>query len=261
MEFYYVNGSNITQQLQLEFDDSTITPITFGQHFQVGNAYLNYPDMFSDCTDNTLIFKTRYDAVIKFIKPSQPDYIKLPDTFNKLYNLIYCDETIISNLPHKYLKDDKVNKFYDAPLVFYTRAFSHRTKKLYIHFVPDDLLLVFNTAGIKKYARTYTEWLINFRKSIFNEHNPLSGAIGVNVHTSLGKFFLDNEFNTIDYTPYNHIQPLDLFGSLVRFYEPIGVNSDNAATSALDDYKIRWYNGQDKIKQIIIDKFGKHDNT
>jgi hypothetical protein len=253
MEFYYVNGSNITQQLQLEFDDSTITPITFGQHFQVGNAYLNYPDMFSDCTDDTLIFKTRYDAVIK---SNKPDHIKLPDTFNKLYNLIYCDETIISNLPNKYLKDDKVNKFVDAPLVFYTRAFSYRTKKLYIHFIPDDLLLVFNTAGIKKYARTYTEWLINFRKSIFNEHTPLYGAMGVSVHTSLGKFFLDNDFNTIDYTPYNHNEPIDLFGLLIRFLEPIGVNSDIS-----DDYKIRWYRGQDKIKQMIIEKFGKHDNT
>jgi hypothetical protein len=253
VEFYYVNGSNVTQQLQLEFDDSTITPITFGQHFQVGNAYLNYPDMFSDCTDDTLIFKTRYDAVIK---SSKPDHIKLPDTFNKLYNLIYCDETIISNLPQKYLKGDKFTKFYDAPLVFYTRAFSSRTKKLYMHFTPDDLLLVFNTAGIKKYARTYTKWLVNFRKSIFDEHTTLSGSMGVSVHTSLGKFFLDNEFNTIDYTPYNHIEPLDLLGALVRFYEPIGIDGDIS-----DDYKIRWYRGQDKVKQMIIEKFGKHDNT
>lgn len=256
IEFYYVVGSDITQQLQLAFDDSTLTsPIVFGQHLQVGNAYLNYPNMFSDCNNDTLIIKTRYDAVIKSTQHSCLR-MKFPDTFNKLYNLIYHDEVILSGFPFNYFNVDRTNDFDNAPMVLYTRSFAHKTKKLYINFTPDDILLVFNTAGIINYAKNYTNWLVNFRKNIFNEHNPLNSVLGLNVHTSLGKFFLDNEFNTIDYTPYNHLEPLDLFGSLLRFEKPEEFNSDS-----LDDYKIRWYEEQDKIKEMIIERFGKRDNT
>ena len=255
IEFYYVNSSNITQQLQLAFDNSSLMwPFEFGQHLQVGNAYQNYPTMFDDCGNDTLIFKTRYDAVIK--STEHPYYMMFPDTFNKLYNLIYQNEVIISSLPRNYFKVVSTDEFDNAPLVFYTRAFSHKTKKLYIHVTPDDLLLVFNTAGIKSYAKNYTEWLMNLRKSIFNEHNPFNGNMGLNVHTSLGEFFLDNKFNTIDYTPYNHLEPIDLFGLILRFLEPAGVNSDSS-----DDYKLRWYDGHWAIRSKIIEKFGKHDNT
>lgn len=253
IEFYYVDSSNITQLLQLEFNDSTIiSPGVFGQHLQVGNAYQKYPDMFSDCNIDTLIFKTRYDAVIK--SSQQPYYMMLPNTFNKLYNLIYHDETMISSLPFNYFKVVSTDEFDNAPLVFYTRAFAAKTKKLYIHFMPDDLLLVFNTAGIKSYAKNYNKWLVNFRKSIYNDND--SGGVGLNIHTSLGKFFLDNSFNTIDYTPYNHLEPLDLFGLLLR-YADFNVIDDDVD----DDYKLRWYHGQWAIRSKIIERFGKRDNT
>jgi hypothetical protein len=220
----------------------------WGQHFQVNNAYENYPNMFGDCHDETLIIKVRYDGVY-FSYP----FITMQSLKNAFYSANH-NTNFKSFLPAKITNYD----FYVLPTVMYTRMFPYETTR--ISYLLNDISLVFNTPGIKKYAECCTDWLLQLSASMYG--NDIQGVIGLglNIHTSLGKFYLDNGFNTIDYSPFaeKRLRQLDMFGYIFRYFE---MPDTTMLTDIYDDYKIRWYDKQEDIRQMIIDKFGKHDNT
>jgi hypothetical protein len=49
-----------------------------------------------------------------------------------------------------------------------------------------------------------------------------------------------------------------LFGKILRQATD---EKNIEVTDTNDDYKLRWYDNYDSIKNTIIEKFGKHDNT
>ena len=64
------------------------------------------------------------------------------------------------------------------------------------------------------------------------------------IDTSLGQFFLDKKYNTIDICPTTHQTSKDeIFGLPLRY----------TVEDKFDDYKIRWYNESQLAK--MLEKF------
>ena len=244
--FYYVNSEYTLTKIREVLANNEINGVyAFGQHFQVNNAYENYPNMFNDCDKNTLIFKLRYDGF----------YSKYPaSTFNSFKNAFHnaCNNWAIpETMPFKV-------DYNDRPTVMFTRMYCLNTVR--INFFPDDITIVFDSAGIKTYAEKYTDWLLDTAIKTFNPDNDPDKEnhfLGFNIHSSLGLFFLQNHFNTLDYSP-NISNYRNIFGAPLR---TMSTEQGVKIGDIYDDYKIRWYDKQEDIRQIIIDKFGKHDNT
>jgi hypothetical protein len=228
----------------------------FGQHFQVNNAYEHYPEMFDDCNDDTLIVKLRYDGV--YFDNTMLTLQSLSDAFYSI------TDSIIFNNFHLTTYEKVTNfDFYKLPTIMYSRIFLQSSVQF--NHTPNDISFVFNTPGIKQYAKHYTDWILSHVSSnIYKNIDDLGASENVhvnsvNIHTSTGKFFLDNGFNTIDYTPINQQSklPINVFGYIFR-YKSI---NDTPVGDTHDDYKLRWYDGHWAISSKIIEKFGKHDNT
>jgi hypothetical protein len=246
--FYYVNSEYTLTKIRKVLANDKINGVyAFGQHFQVNNAYENYPNMFDDCDKNTLIFKLRYDGL--YSKCYESKFGSLKNAFHNACNNWVISETI----PYKFNYD-----YNDYPTVMFTRMYFLNTVR--INFSPNDITFVFNSAGIKTYAEKYTDWLLDTATKTFNPNNDPDKEnhfVGLNIHSSIGLFFLHNHFNTLDYSP-NISNYRNIFGAPLRT-----MSTEQCVTigDIHDDYKIRWYDKQEDIKQMIIDKFGKHDNT
>lgn len=250
LNFYYVDSEYSLSKAKETLGNNEIDSLySFGQHFQINNAYEHYHDMFDDCNEKTLIFKTRYDAYIE----------KLPqNTFKKLMNVFYnaCNDKIITTEAQQTFM---VNYDYnDMPTVMYTRLYALNPVR--VNFFPEDIMIIFNSEGIKNYAKNYANWILDISIKTFNSKNEphiKNNFIGLNIHASLGQFFLYNYFNTIDYSPVLH-EYIQLFGAPLRTKKII--EPDTVLTDLYDDYKMRWYEHQSKIRELIIEQFENHDS-
>lgn len=253
--FYYVNSEyNLSRAKEILGNNEIDSLYSFGQHFQINNAYEHYHDMFEDCNENTLIFKIRYDAHIQILPEK--------NTFKNLMNVFYnaCNDKILrTEAQQSFMVNYNYN---NMPTVMYTGMYP--LKSVRINFFLDDIMIIFNSEGIKKYAKNYADWILDISIETFNPNNEphiKNNFVGLNIHASLGQFFLYNYFNTIDYIPFLHGY-MQLFGAPLRTKPLIELDSLRLRlTDIYDDYKLRWYHGQWAIRSKIIERFGKNDNT
>ena len=253
MHFYYVNSDEVLNKIQTVTHNQNIKSVYgFGQHFQVVTAYSNDVTMFDDLDDNTLVIKVRYDCA--YFNNTTPELFK-----NVFYSINNNDIYQNFFLVGKRLQPADFN-IYKLPTVMYTRMRHDATPA--IHNFPRDMSLIFNREGIKYYAKHYTDYILNQTAQVYNiNDNSLKNNyyLGLNIHVSLGAFFNENNYNVLDYTPMDKSgKPINVFGELIR---DLQLPNDQHVTDIKDDYKIRWYNNYDDIKNIIVEKFGKHDNT
>jgi hypothetical protein len=246
LEFYYVDTKPLFEKVKHVFrNENLVSFYSFGQHLQVMIASEQYPNIFLDCDKDTLIFKIRYDACLTNLE----NYNML-QSFSDAFYCLYHDKYFTTTLP---FPPDAFD-FYNLPVVMYSSI--QKSKSIRMNMHPDDILLIFNHEGIKKYVQCYTDWIL---KKSLETTNPLNEPdkpihFAGNIHSSLGMFFLDNEFSTIDYT----VEGYPLFGKILRQATD---EKNIEVTDTNDDYKLRWYDNYDSIKNTIIEKFGKHDNT
>ena len=247
LAFYYVDTKPLFEKVKNVFsNENLISFYAYGQHLQVMIASEQYPSIFSDCDKDTLIFKIRYDTCLTDVE----NYNTL-QSFSDAFYCLYHDKYFTTTLP---FPPDAFD-FYNLPVVMYSSI--QKNKSMYMNMHPDDILIIFNHEGIKKYVQCYTDWLLNKSSETFNPLNEPGKSIhfvGLNIHSSLGMFFLDNEFSTIDYT----VEGYSLFGTILRQTTD---KKNIEVTDINDDYKLRWYDNYNSIKNTIIEKFGKHDNT
>jgi hypothetical protein len=253
LQFYYVNSDATLIKIQATLNNQDIKSVYgFGQHFQIVTAHNNYPNMFNDCDDRTLIIKVRYDCVYF-------DNIDIDSLKNVFYSINSNDVFRHFFLLGERLQPNRFN-IYQLPTVMYTRM--RHDMKLLIHSFPHDLSLIFNREGIIFYAKHYTDYILNQAAQVYdiNDKGLVNNYyLGLNIHVSLGKFFKDSNFNQLDYTPSDVSgKPINVFGTLIR---DIKLPNECLVTDINDDYKLRWYDNYDSIKNTIIEKFGKHDNT
>jgi hypothetical protein len=253
LQFYYVNSDAILNKIQTTLNNQDIKSVYgFGQHFQIGTAYSKYPDMFNDCDDWTLVIKVRYDCVYF-------DNLDMCSLKNVFYSVKRNDVYRNFFLVGERFQSDNFN-IYQLPTVMYTRM--RHDLKLLIHSFPHDMSLIFNRESILFYAKHYTDYIVNQAAQVYNINDKglvNNYYLGLNIHVSLGKFFKDSNFNQLDYTPTDLTgKPVNVFGTLIR---DIKLPNDCLVADINDDYKLRWYNNYDSIKNTIIEKFGKHDNT
>ena len=266
IQFYYVDGNKaVLNELQTTLKNPDIKNVYgFGQHFQVNTAYSIYPDMFNDCDTNAIVIKVRYDGVYF----NATEHFNFTNTFDippELFkNVFYSidDNDVFRNffLTGEDLRRENFN-IYQLPTVMYTRQ-RHDLKE-HIHSFPHDISLIFNKEGIVHYAKHYKDFILNraLHTHDINDKKAIktNQYLGFHIHTSLGDFF-KNSFNQLDYTPVDvNNRSVNVFGATLR---EIRLPPDNRMYSDVsDDYKLRWYDGYWKIKSMIIEKFGKHDNT
>lgn len=254
LQFYYVNSDSALNKIQTALNNQDIKSVYgFGQHFQIVTAYSKYSsDMFNDCNDWTLVIKVRYDGVYF----DNLDMCSLKNVFYSVnQNEVFKNFFLIG----RRLQSDNFN-IYQLPTVMYTRM--RNDLKMHIHSFPHDMSLIFNREGIILYAKNYTDYIVNQAAQVYdiNDKGLVNNYyLGLNIHASLGKFFKDSNFNQLDYTPTDVTgRPIDVFGTLIR---DIKLPNECLVTDINDDYKIRWYDNYDSIRNTIIEKFGKHDNT
>jgi hypothetical protein len=113
--------------------------------------------------------------------------------------------------------------------------------------MPNDVVLYFNLPGIKRYAFHIEDWII---EQLYNHHQidksnrNTMNITDLAIHSSLGQFFLDKKYNTIDVCPTTHHNPHDnIFGLPLRY----------TVEDKFDDYKIRWYNNSQLTN--MLEKF------
>lgn len=254
LQFYYVNSDETLNKIQTTLNNQDIKSVYgFGQHFQIVTAYSKYQsEMFSDCDDRTLIIKVRYDCVYF-------DNIDIDSLKNVFYSVNQNEVFKNFFLIGKRFQSENFN-IYQLPTVMYTRM--RHDLKLIIHSFPHDMSLIFNREGIIYYAKHYTDYILNQAAQVYdiNDKGLVNNYyLGVNIHVSLGKFFKDSNFNQLDYTPTDVTGgPINVFGTLIR---DIKLPNGRQVIDTNDDYKLRWYDNYDSIKNTIIETFGKHDNT
>lgn len=251
MHFYYVNSDDVLIKIQTVTHNQNIKSVYgFGQHFQVVTAYSNDLTMFDDVDDNTLVIKVRYDCA--YFSNTTPELFK-----NVFYSINNNDIYRNFFLVGERLKPVNFN-IYQLPTVMYTRM-RHDVTPL-IHNFPHDMSLIFNKEGIKYYAKHYTDYILNQTAQVYNINDKglkNNYYLGLNIHASLGAFFNENNYNVLDYTPINSKGlPINVFGELIR---DIKLPNDQIVTDTNDDYKMRWYSNYESIKNILLEKFGKHN--
>ena len=269
IQFYYVNSNNeVLNEIKTTLGNPNIKSVYgFGQHFQVGTAYRNYPDMFDDCGNKTIVMKVRYDGV--YFNATEhfnfANAITLDPDFYK--NVFYSldEHHIIRNfyLVGNHLRLETGFNVYQLPTVMYIRQ--RADLKEHFHAFPHDISLIFNTAGIVHYAKNYTDYILSLALKAHDVNDDIqvktNQFMGFHIHTSLGNFFQYNNFNCIDYTPYfkTHNYPVNVFGSTLR---EMKLPPDNTVfvSDRYDDYKLRWYTGYWAIWSKIIEQFGKNND-
>jgi hypothetical protein len=208
------------------------------QHLQVHQAMLDYPNMWEDTPD--IILRTRYD-------------VKMHDhpwnTFEKLTNLfLYLNDI---NHQQDYSSRIHKNNLYNKSTVMYTNRISSNFENnngiIRKCFMPDDVVLYFNLPGIKRYAFHIEDWIIEQLYSHHQNdksHRNSMNTIDLPIHSSLGQFFLDKKYNTIDICPTTHQDCNDnIFGLPIRY----------TVEDKFDDYKIRWYDNNQLTN--MLEKF------
>lgn len=267
IQFYYVDSNKeVLTRIQTTLNNPDINSVYgFGQHFQVGTAYRNYPNMFDDCDTNTIVIKVRYDGVY-FSATEHFNFTNAVDIGPGLFKDVFYsmdDNVVIRNffLVGEHLKREKFN-IYQLPTVMYVRQ--RADLKEHIHSFPHDISLIFNKEGVVHYAKHYTDYILNKALQTHDINDKIAiktnQYLGLHIHASLGDFFKNNNFNQLDYTSYRFNNcPVNVFGATLR--EMRLPPNKLAVTDIYDDYKLRWYNGYWAILSEITEKFGKNDNT
>jgi hypothetical protein len=239
LQYYTIDPNTIHQRIIKRLENINSDIGYTWQHLQVHQALLDYPDMWEDTPD--IVLKTRYD-------------VKMHDhpwnTFENLTKLFwYLDDV---NLQQDYSSRIHKHNLYDKSTVMFTNMVeTHRggnnNNIIRKCFMPDDVVLYFNLSGIKRYAFHIEDWII---EQLYSHHqidkshrNPMN-TIDLPIHSSLGQFFLDKKYNTIDICPTTHQDPHDgIFGLPLRY----------TVEDKFDDYKIRWYNNNQLTN--MLEKF------
>ena len=266
IHFYYVDSNKeVLTRIQTILKNPDIKSVYgFGQHFQVGAAYSNYPNMFDDIDTNALVIKVRYDCVyfnaleyfdFKHATEISPELLK-----NVFYSV--DNEAVFRHFfcVGRALQPDKFS-IYQLPTVMYTRQRSDL--KLLIHSFPHDISLIFNKAGIVYYATHYTDYILNQAVQTHDvtdkEANNTGYFLGLNIHSSLGKFFKNSNFNQLEYTPLGvkpgHSYSVNVFGAILR--DMILPNGSVVGDSNGDYYKLKWYTKYDDMLSKILERFGQ----
>lgn len=228
VKVYTINPNDVKK----DFDTSE----DFGymwQHFQLTHALRLYPDMFDNLSNESSVIRTRYDVVMH-------DYVY--NSPKNLGNLFYHMFTRQSGYANRFTGENMYNyptvMFANLPTIPGQQQTTANTTLREL-FLPNDVILWFNTQGIKTYAQTYDKWAIS-KVPVGNKFYTLP------IHQGLGGFFLQNNYNTIDISPMGYTHELDgVLGSPLRYYYD----------DKYDDYRTRWYQGHRQILDKLLEKF------
>lgn len=236
LQYYTINPNTIHQRIIKRLENINSDIGYAWQHLQVYQALLDYPDMWEDTPD--IVLRTRYDVKM---------YDHPWNTFEKLTNLfLYLNDI---NHQQDYSSRIHKNNLYNKSTVMFTNIVKthhggNNNDIIRRCFMPNDIVLYFNLPGIKRYAFHIEDWII---EQLYSHHqNDKSHRNSMNtfdlpIHGSLGQFFLDKKYNTIDICPTTHQDPHDnIFGLSLRY----------TVEDKFDDYKIRWYN-ESKLKNML----------
>lgn len=238
LQYYTIDPNTIHQRIIKRLENINSDIGYAWQHLQVYQALLDYPDMWKDTPD--IVLRTRYD-------------VKMHDhswnTFENLTKLFWylSEQKDYSSRIHLY-------DLYDKSTVMFTNIvktpnFGGNNNNDIIRrcFMPNDVVLYFNLPGIKRYAFHIEDWII---EQLYNHHQidksnrNTMNITDLAIHSSLGQFFLDKKYNTIDVCPTTHHNPHDnIFGLPLRY----------TVEDKFDDYKIRWYNNSQLTN--MLEKF------
>ena len=196
---------------------------------------LDYPDMWEDTP--YIVLRTRYD--VKMHDYPWNTFENLSKLFYYLYDINFQQD--YSNRIHRC-------NLYDKSTVMFSNVvkspFGNNNMHIRKCFMPDDVVLYFNLQGIKRYAFHIEDWIVNQLYSLHQidkSHSNTMNTTDLAIHSSLGQFFLDKKYNTIDICPTTHHDPHDnIFGLPLRY----------TVEDKFDDYKIRWYN-KSKLKNML----------
>ena len=261
VQFYYVeNHDEILNEMKEKLESPDIKSVYgFGQHFQVGTARKNYPDMFDDLDDNAIIFKVRYDGTY-FNATEHFNFADATSIECGLFKNIFYSIGEHPTWRNFFLIGKKMNhnnfNIYNSPTVMYTRQLSDLG--LQIHSFPHDISLIFNKVGIERYANYYTNYILDKAVHTHDVSDTrllkTNNYLGLNIHSSLGMFFNDDNYNQIDFTPLNQKgKSVNYFGSTLREME-LNVDGD-IVSDKHDDYKLKWYRGGWGFRDKILGEF------
>ena len=238
LQYYTINPNTIHQRIIKRLENINSDIGYAWQHLQVHQALLDYPDMWEDTPD--IVLRTRYDVRM---------YDYPCNTFQNLTKLFFY----LYDINHQQGYNNRIHKnnlYNKSTVMFSTKLNSDTVSKNGIIrkcFVPDDVVLYFNLPGIKRYAFHIEDWIVEQLYShhqIDKSHRNIMNTTDLTIDTSLGQFFLDKKYNTIDICPTTHQTSKDeIFGLPLRY----------TVEDKFDDYKIRWYNESQLAK--MLEKF------